>query len=127
MDKLLKELNLDPLQESPMSPGHNACPGCGSTTAVRLVFEAVNDPFILFVPASCGSLYFTPGDTVSLPVGPVIHTTFPGAFAQAEGMAVGLRRQGRTDRVGGWGGLRHRIWWSLRHCLPRGRCVGHLQ
>lgn len=104
MDKLLQELNLSFYPASPLQAGHNACPGCGSTTAARLVFEALQEPIILFVPASCASLYFNPADTVSLLNGPIVHTTFPGAFAQAEGMAVGLQRQGRPERVVVWAG-----------------------
>ena len=103
MDKLTTELGLTPFQEEMFLPGHNACPGCGSTTAARTVLNTIGKNTIFFVPASCGSLYFGPNDTVSSGI-PVIHTVFPAAFAQAEGMAYGLRRQGRSEEVVIWAG-----------------------
>lgn len=101
--ELATELGLTSWEEDLFLPGHNACPGCGSTTAVRMVLNALGKNAIFFVPASCGSLYFGPNDTVASRV-PVIHTVFPAAFAQAEGMAYGLRCQGRSEKVVIWAG-----------------------
>lgn len=83
--------------------GHNACPGCGSTIALRMVLNACGPDCVYFVPASCASLYFGPSDTTAAAV-PVIHTIFAAAFAEAEGMAYGLRAQGRTEKVIVWAG-----------------------
>lgn len=103
MKPRIAELGLPPWQEDLFLGGHNACPGCGSTTAVRMVLNAVGKNAIFLVPASCGSLYFGPNNTVASAV-PVIHTVFPAAFAQAEGMAYGLRCQGRSEKVVVWAG-----------------------
>ncbi len=103
MERLSQLLQVDPRQETAFSPGHNACPGCGSTTALRMVLNAVGDRAIYFVPASCASLYFTPSDTTTTRV-PVVHTLFPGAFAEAEGMARALQLQGRDEKVVVWAG-----------------------
>ena len=104
MQKMLEELHIAPFEEKSFAPGHNACPGCGSTTALRLVLDAMHPtPTIFFVPASCGSLYFGPSDTTAVRV-PVVHTIFAAAFAQAEGMSRALARKGREDKVVVWAG-----------------------
>jgi pyruvate/2-oxoacid:ferredoxin oxidoreductase beta subunit len=103
MERLSETLEIGPFQETAFSPGHNACPGCGSTTALRMVLNSVGSRATYFVPASCASLYFTPSDTTSTRV-PVVHTLFPGAFAEAEGMARALHLQGRSDKVVVWAG-----------------------
>jgi len=104
LQKMLDELKIDPFQDTEFSPGHNACPGCGSTMALRIVLDAMSGtPAVFFVPASCGSLYFGPSDTTPVHF-PVIHTIFAGAFAQAEGMGWALARRGRPERVAVWAG-----------------------
>ncbi len=105
MDKLLQlqELNIKPFREEMFLGGHNACPGCGSTTALRQVVNVLGPNTIYFVPASCGSLYFGPSDTTAIAT-PVVHTIFAAAFAEAEGMAIALRHQGRKEQVVVWAG-----------------------
>lgn len=103
MRSLVKELNIGPFRETAFAPGHNACPGCGSTMALRAVLNAIGSHAICFVPASCASLYCAPSDTSATDV-PVIHTVFAGAFAEAEGMAHALRLQGRDEKVIVWAG-----------------------
>ncbi|NLC57043.1 MAG: hypothetical protein GX774_09420 [Armatimonadetes bacterium] len=103
MQRLAKQLELTPFRETAFAPGHNACPGCGSTTALRMVLNAVGNRAVFFVPASCASLYCAPSDTSATDV-PVIHTIFAGAFAEAEGMAHALRIQGREEKVVVWAG-----------------------
>ena len=103
MDAALQRLKIGPFAEDLFHPGHNACPGCGSTTALRMVLNACGRKCVFVVPASCASLYFCPSDTSAASV-PVIHTVFAGAFAEAEGIAYGLRAQGREENVVVWAG-----------------------
>lgn len=103
MGRAMEQLERSSFVERRFRPGHNACPGCGSTTALRLVLANLDDNCIFFVPASCASLYFGPSNTATATV-PVIHTIFAAAFAQAEGMLYGLRRQGREEKVMVWAG-----------------------
>ena len=103
MHPFVQQLDVGTFAERVYSPGHNACPGCGSTTALRLVLNACGEDSVFFVPASCASLYFGPSDTTASAM-PVIHTVFAAAFAEAEGMAYGLRAQGRTETVVVWAG-----------------------
>jgi pyruvate/2-oxoacid:ferredoxin oxidoreductase beta subunit len=84
-------------------PGHNACPGCGATLAAKIVLTEIGDNAIYFVPASCASLYFDPSGTAAARA-PVVHTVFAAAFAEAEGMAYGLKIRGREERVVVWAG-----------------------
>lgn len=84
-------------------PGHNACPGCGATPAMRMIARVIGENAIYLVPASCGSLYVAPSDTVTTS-SPVIHTVFAAAFAQAEGLSYALRRRGRDELVVVWAG-----------------------
>ena len=103
MDRLVRQLGIGSFEETAFAPGNNACPGCGSTTALRMVLNAVGEHAIYFVPASCASLYFGPSDCASTRV-PVIHTVLPGVFAEAEGMSRALRIQGRDEQVVVWAG-----------------------
>lgn len=103
MHPCVEKLEVGAFAKDLFHPGHNACPGCGSTTALRMVLNACGPECVFFVPASCASLYFGPSDTTAASV-PVIHTVFAAAFAEAEGMAYGLRTQERTEKVVVWAG-----------------------
>lgn len=103
MGKLARQEGLRPLQETMFASGHNACPGCGSTIAFRMVLNALGERAIYLIPASCASLYVGPNDTSATRV-PIVHTLFPGCFAEAEGMARGLELQGRQETVAVWAG-----------------------
>jgi len=83
--------------------GHSACPGCGSTTALRMVMAALGKQAVVFVPASCGSLYFgIEHSTVAIPV---VNTVYASAFCQAAGYSYALRMNGDcTTQVVVWGG-----------------------
>jgi pyruvate ferredoxin oxidoreductase beta subunit/2-oxoisovalerate ferredoxin oxidoreductase beta subunit len=103
LDELAEVLEPSAVQKDLFGPGHNACPGCGSTPAVRMVMRVIGERAIYLVPASCASLYVAPSDTIT-PAAPVIHTVFAGAFAQAEGLSYALRRRGRDELVVVWAG-----------------------
>ncbi len=101
---LLNTLGIPTFAEESLTAGHNACPGCGSTIALRMVLDAIGPKTYYFVPAGCASLYFGPDDTIASST-PMIHTAFAASFAQAEGMAHALELQGRTDEhVAVWAG-----------------------
>ena len=83
--------------------GHSACPGCGATTALRMFLTALGKPVVVFVPASCGSLYF--GMDQNTTDVPVVNTVYASVFGQAAGYSYALRRQGDLDtQVVIWGG-----------------------
>lgn len=103
LDELAEVLKPSVPEKDLFGPGHNACPGCGSTPAVRMVTRVIGERAIYLVPASCASLYVAPSDTIT-PAAPVIHTVFAGAFAQAEGLSYALRRRGRDELVVVWAG-----------------------
>lgn len=103
MEKLIREMGMPRFSEDAFAPGHNACPGCGSTTALRMVMHAVGERAVYFVPASCASLYCNPQGTSATHV-PVIHSLFPACFSEAEGMAHALRLRGCDDTVVVWAG-----------------------
>lgn len=68
-----------------------------------MVLNTIGDRAVYFVPASCASLYFSPSDTATTRA-PVIHTLFPGAFAEAEGMSHALRLRGSNEQAVVWAG-----------------------
>ena len=64
---------------------------------------ALGKPAIVFVPASCGSLYF--GIEKATASVPVVHTVYAAVFGQAAGYSYALRRRGDTEtQVVIWGG-----------------------
>jgi pyruvate/2-oxoacid:ferredoxin oxidoreductase beta subunit len=103
LDRLSESLDLPAPQQDVFVSGHTACPGCGAIPAIRAVTRIIGPNAIYLVPASCASLYVSPPDTTALQA-PVIHTVFAAAFAQAEGLAYALKRQGRDERVVVWAG-----------------------
>jgi len=90
-------------REELVDPGHSACPGCGSTLALRMVMAALGRRTVLFVPASCGSLYFgIERSTVDVPA---INTIYASAFGQAAGYSTAIRLAGDIEtQVVVWGG-----------------------
>lgn len=100
---MFKVLEYQTFREDIVDPGHSACPGCGSTAALRQVMAALGTDCVIFAPASCGSLYF--GIEHSTVGAPVINTIYASAFGQAAGYSHALRSRGATDtQVVIWGG-----------------------
>lgn len=97
------ELGIGPFREELHLGGHTACPGCGSTIALRQVMRMVGRKSYYFLPASCTASYFP--STFNASGSPAIHTIFAGAFAEAEGLSQALELNGKDDeRVIVWAG-----------------------
>jgi pyruvate/2-oxoacid:ferredoxin oxidoreductase beta subunit len=100
---MFKVLEYNKYRDDMVDPGHSACPGCGSTGALRPVMWALGKESVIFAPASCGSLYF--GIERSTVDAPVINTVYASAFGQAAGYSKALRKRGDdTTQVVVWGG-----------------------
>jgi len=100
---MFKVLEYQKFREDMVDGGHSACPGCGSTIALRQVMAALGREAVVFVPASCGSLYF--GIERSTANTPVINTIYASSFGQAAGYSHALRQRGDdTTQVVVWGG-----------------------
>ncbi len=85
-------------------PGNTACPGCGSTLALRYALKALGKDTVLVIPASCSSVYQAIYPKVSFKV-----ITFNVAFASAAAVASGVKqalvKKGYEDvNVAVWGG-----------------------
>lgn len=84
--------------------GHTACPGCGSTLALRHVLKALGDKTVLVIPASCSSVYQGIYPKTSFNVH-TFNTAFASAAAVASGMKNALVQKGSSDvNVVVWGG-----------------------
>ena len=99
---MFKVLEYNTFRDDTTDPGHSACPGCGSTAALRQVMAALGREVVIFVPASCGSLYF--GIERSTVAAPAINTIYASAFGQAAGYSHILRARGDDTQVMVWGG-----------------------
>ena len=101
-----KKTVLDELIESKelLLQGHSACPGCGSTMAMRYVLKALGEKTVLVIPASCSSVYQGLYPKSSFKVH-TFNTAFASAAAVASGIKNGLVRKGSSDvNVVVWGG-----------------------
>ncbi len=84
--------------------GHTACPGCGSTLALRHVLKALGEKTVLVIPASCSSVYQGIYPKTSFKVH-TFNTAFASAAAVASGMRNALIQKGSSDvNVVVWGG-----------------------
>lgn len=81
-------------EEELLAPGHRACPGCGSTLAIRLVLKAVGKNVIVCAPTGCMEVTTTPYPETSWRV-PWIHVAFENAAAVASGVQAGLKILGK--------------------------------
>ena len=101
-----KNLLQNPL-DSPhevMSPGHLACPGCGSALALRLAVKLLAPDCVFVIPACCMAVIDGPFPFSSLGV-PLYHVAFPSTASAAAGIAAGLRSRGDSKTlVVGWAG-----------------------
>ncbi len=84
--------------------GHTACPGCGSTLALRHVLKALGKEAVLVIPASCSSVYqgIYPKNAFNVHV---FNTAFASAAAVASGIKNALEFKGSGSvPVVVWGG-----------------------
>lgn len=95
-------LTLPQFKEQIMYGGHSACPGCGSTTAMRMVLDALGPNTTMFIPASCASTYV--GAVKSTTETHAVHAVYASAFCQAAGYVTSRRMAGDERQVMLWGG-----------------------
>jgi len=85
-------------------PGTTACPGCGSTLALRYVLKALGKDTILVIPACCASVYqaIYPKSAINVII---YNVAFASAAAVASGIRQALDFRGYEDvNVVVWGG-----------------------
>jgi pyruvate ferredoxin oxidoreductase beta subunit len=79
-------------------PGHRACPGCGASLAVKLIFEATGPDVIVVSPTGCLETFTSPYPYTPWGV-PWIHVLFENAAAVASGVEAALKKRGLADTV----------------------------
>ena len=87
-----------------LSPGHNACAGCGELSAVQAVMRGLTDKVIIANATGCLEVTTTayPQSAWGLPW---IHSLFENAAAVASGIAAALKQKGdRETKVVVFGG-----------------------
>lgn len=91
-------------REEYLLKGHAACPGCGPSIALRLLFKALGDKIILVVPACCTTVIQGPYPYTSFAV-PLQNILFESTAASASGIVAALRqRKLEGITVVGWAG-----------------------
>lgn len=87
-----------------VSPGHTACPGCGSTMAMRYALKALGPKTVVVIPACCWAVLDGTFPNTSLKV-PLWHMIFESAASAASGIKAALEMQGDTETtVLAWAG-----------------------
>jgi len=84
-----------PIQKQFLSPGHNACAGCGQLVAVQAVMRGLNENVIISNATGCLEVTTTayPQSAWGLPW---IHSLFENASAVASGIKAALNKKGDT-------------------------------
>lgn len=89
-------INLD--KSECMFSGHGACPGCGSSLAMRHIAKTLGERTIMVIPASCWTLIAGNYPFSSLKF-PVLHIAFASAAAAASGIKAGLLARGDRETI----------------------------
>ncbi len=109
-----------------LSAGHNACPGCGVATAVRMILRAAGENVIVVSPTGCLETFTSPYGCSAWEV-PWIHPLFENAPAVASGVEAALKYKGNKDTkillIGGDGGTFDIGFGSLSGMLERNHDV----
>ena len=127
MQLTLRELSKEPEQ---LAPGHNLCPGCVETVAVRQILQVAGPNTVVVAATGCLEVSTSPYPFTAWRV-PWIHSLFENAGATAAGVEAAYKclvRTGRLDgsrRVnfvafGGDGGTYDIGFQSLSGALERG-------
>ena len=109
------------------TPGHRACPGCGSSLAVRTILQATGPDVIVITATGCVETFTSPYPYSPWGV-PWLHPLFENAGAVASGVEVALKKKGLSDKVkviviGGDGGTLDIGMGSLSGMFERGHDV----
>ncbi len=83
-------------RENYLAPGHNACPGCGVSIAVRLILRAIGNNVIVVSPTGCLETFTSPYGMSAWEV-PWVHSIFENAPAVASGIEAALQYKGNPD------------------------------
>ncbi len=83
-------------RENYLAPGHNACPGCGVSIAVRLILRAIGNNVIVVSPTGCLETFTSPYGMSAWEV-PWVHSLFENAPAVASGIEAALQYKGNPD------------------------------
>ena len=87
-----------------MSPGHQACQGCGATLSMRFALKGLGKDTVVVIPACCWTVLAGSGQRATLGV-PVLHSPFAGAAAAATGVKHALLAKGdEKTQVMVWAG-----------------------
>ena len=81
-----------------MSPGHLACPGCGSALSLRLALNALGKDTAFVIPACCMAVIDGPFPFSALGV-PLYHVAFETAASVASGIRSGFHSQGNDHTI----------------------------
>ncbi|WP_290795381.1 thiamine pyrophosphate-dependent enzyme [Halomonas sp.] len=79
-----------------LASGHNACPGCGVSIAVRLILRASGNNVVVVSPTGCLETFTSPYGMSAWEV-PWVHSLFENAPAVASGIRAALDYQGNKD------------------------------
>ncbi|HAL46284.1 MAG TPA: pyruvate ferredoxin oxidoreductase [Dehalococcoidia bacterium] len=125
-------LNLRELSQAPelLEPGHNLCPGCVESVAVRQVLHVAGPNTVVVSATGCLSVSTTPYPYTSWK-NPWIHSLFANAGATVSGLEAAYRSLVKTGRLddsepinfivfGGDGGTYDIGFQSLSGALERG-------
>ncbi len=83
-------------QQNLLAPGHNACPGCGVSIAVRLILKASGSDVIIVSPTGCLETFTSPYGMSAWNV-PWVHSLFENAPAVASGIEAALAFKGNQS------------------------------
>ncbi len=90
--------------EDLLTGGHQACPGCGGTIALRQALMALGPRTVIVIPASCMATVGGSGLSTAWRI-PFVHSLFECAPAVASGIKAALVAQGKNDvQVVTWAG-----------------------
>ncbi len=115
-------------KQSPLSPGHRLCPGCGAPTAVHQGLMGIESPIVVVNATGCLEVSTTVYPFSAWRV-PWIHTAFENAGAGVSGVEAAynaLKKRGKIDKdikfvtFGGDGGTYDIGLQSLSGALERG-------
>ncbi len=115
-------------KESPITPGHRACAGCGSIVTIREVLMAVEGPVVCSISTGCMEVATTIYPYSAWRV-PLIHNAFENSAATLSGVEAAyraLKKQGKIDKeikfiaFGGDGGTYDIGLQSLSGAMERG-------
>jgi len=84
------------LNKKLISPGHNACAGCGQLSAVQSVMRALNKNVIIANATGCLEVTTTPYPQSAWNL-PWIHSVFENPSAVASGITAALKQQKNTN------------------------------